>query len=97
MGMFRSSACTVSSVSISNPDEETGKDLTNRLENTLYPESMSPAGRPNIRVTIPASIALPNTCPRRNEPSSSDWRAAFTTSNPSSVTMRTMAPAADAS
>ena len=43
----------VNSVSISKPPESTGKDFTNRRENTRYPDSMSLNDRPKICVTKP--------------------------------------------
>src|SRR3954462_4963931 len=46
-GSASSSACTLSSVSISKPSDSTGKDLTKRRENTRYPDRISLNDLPN--------------------------------------------------
>ena len=73
-----------------------GLDVSD-AENALYPDSMSPAGRPNIRVTRPASTRFPKACPRRTGSFGSHRRAPFTTSYPGQATRSTMEGATEAS
>ena len=64
-GILSSSAWTLISVSISNPEEITGKLFTNRRENTRYPEKMSLKLRPNNPESRPLKILFPSTWPPR--------------------------------
>jgi hypothetical protein len=59
------SACTVSSVSISNPADRPEKDFTKRREKTRYPDSVSTKERRNTAVMRPVSTLFPVRRPRR--------------------------------
>ena len=95
--MRSSRACTVSSVSISNPTEMAGKDFTNRREKQRYPERTSQNRLRKIRATIVVRKAFPNRCPVRYAPASEETRAPLTMSSCSSSSLSTMAGAAEAS